>query len=178
MFHHEDSITKTSDVFRTFYQSFVRVGMKHLKTKALDSQQCLSGGNGSIKEVTVLNQHDQFSGVLALVDVELPTKYGEKRAVTMETWFAPLSHEELLNLNMSRGPQRLLGLEVRTSNFHLKRVEGGGAKVGAHLRDAMYNVVSLVINTTPEKSITPEKRTILAQEIVTRTRYRYDALTN
>lgn len=116
IFHHEDSITKTSDVFRTFFQSFVRIGIKNAKMKATRGNKdhsCLTGGNGKIREVTVLNQHDQFSGVLALFDVELPSGKGATRVVTMETWMAPLSHEELLNLNMSRGPQRLVGLEVR-----------------------------------------------------------------
>ena len=116
IFHHEDSITKTSDVFRTFFQSFVRIGIKNAKMKSTRGNKdhsCLTGGNGKIREVTVLNQHDQFSGVLALFDVELPSGNGATRVVTMETWMAPLSHEELLNLNMSRGPQRLVGLEVR-----------------------------------------------------------------
>ncbi|KAK2569055.1 Xylosyltransferase 2 [Acropora cervicornis] len=117
IFHHEDSITKTSDVFRTFFQSFVRIGIKNAKMKSTRGNKdhsCLTGGNGKIREVTVLNQHDQFSGVLALFDVELPSGNGATRVVTMETWMAPLSHEELLNLNMSRGPQRLVGLEVGT----------------------------------------------------------------
>ncbi|XP_029185216.2 LOW QUALITY PROTEIN: xylosyltransferase 1-like [Acropora millepora] len=117
IFHHEDSITKTSDVFRTFFQSFVRIGITNAKMKSTRGNKdhsCLTGGNGKIREVTVLNQHDQFSGVLALFDVELPSGKGATRVVTMETWMAPLSHEELLNLNMSRGPQRLVGLEVGT----------------------------------------------------------------
>lgn len=116
MFHHDDSITKTSDVFRTFFQSFVRTGIKNAKVKSTQGNKdrnCLTGGSGKIREVTVLNQHDQFAGVLALFDVELPSAKGAARVVTMETWMAPLSHEELLNLNMSRGPQRLVGLEVR-----------------------------------------------------------------
>ena len=115
MFHHEDSITKISDVFRTFSQSFVRMGMKSLKTQATqgsNSRMCFTGGIGHIKEVTILNQHDQLSGVLALYNIELPTSDGDKRLVTMESWMAPLSHEELLNLNMTNGPQRLVGLEV------------------------------------------------------------------
>ena len=114
MYHHEDSITKTSDVFRTFYHSFARVGMKSLKmpAKGSDSLQCRTGAIRTIREVTILNQHDQLAGVLALYDIELPTSDGRKQLVTMESWMAPLSHEELLNLNMSNGPQRLVGLEV------------------------------------------------------------------
>lgn len=115
MYHHEDSITKTSDVFATFYQAFVRVGLKSLKTPSVQgshSRKCLPGGTGIIKEVTILNQHDQLGGVLALYDVDVLSSSGQKRTVTMETWLAPLSHEELLNLNMSNGPQRLVGLEV------------------------------------------------------------------
>ena len=65
-----------------------------------------------MKEVTILNQHDQLGGVLALYDVDVLSSSGQKRTVAMETWLAPLSHEELLNLNMSNGPQRLVGLEV------------------------------------------------------------------
>lgn len=117
MFHHEDSITKASDVFRTFYHSFVRMGISNLKTKpAQDGKDptCFTGEHGTVREVTIFNQHDQFSGVLALYDMELPSSNGETRLVTMETWMAPLSHEELLNLNMSDGPQRLVGLEVGT----------------------------------------------------------------
>ncbi|KAM7447918.1 Xylosyltransferase 2 [Porites harrisoni] len=117
MYHHEDSITKTSDVFATFYQAFVRVGLKSLKTPSVQgshSRKCLPGGTGIIKEVTILNQHDQLGGVLALYDVDVLSSSGQKRTVTMETWLAPLSHEELLNLNMSNGPQRLVGLEVGT----------------------------------------------------------------
>ena len=86
--------------------------MKSLKTQGNNGHNCLTGGTGNIKEVTVLNQHDQFSGVLALYDIELPAGNGDRQFVTMETWLAPLSHEELLNLNMSNGPQRLVGLEV------------------------------------------------------------------
>lgn len=115
MYHHEDSITKTSDVFATFYQAFVRVGLKSLKTPSVQgshSRKCLPGGTGIIKEVTILNQHDQLGGVLALYDVDVLSSSGQKHTVTMETWLAPLSHEELLNLNMSNGPQRLVGLEV------------------------------------------------------------------
>ena len=89
--------------------------MKSVKTPAMPgskSHKCLTGWNGIVKEVTILNQHDQLGGVLVLYDVELPSGNGQKQVVTMETWLAPLSHEELLNLNMSNGPQRLVGLEV------------------------------------------------------------------
>ena len=118
IYHHEDSITKTSDVFATFYQAFVRVGLKSLKAPSVQgsqSRKCLPGGTGIIKEVTILNQHDQLGGVLALYDVDVLGSSGQKRTVTVETWLAPLSHEELLNLNMSNGPQRLVGLEVMTN---------------------------------------------------------------
>lgn len=90
--------------------------MKSLKTQGSNGHNCLTGGTGNIKEVTVLNQHDQFSGVLALYDIELPAGNGDRQFVTMETWLASLSHEELLNLNMSNGPQRLVGLEVLICN--------------------------------------------------------------
>ncbi|KAL9955437.1 hypothetical protein ACROYT_G036765 [Oculina patagonica] len=117
IYHHEDPISKTSDVFKTFYQSFVRMGVKSLKanpTQGSESHRCPNGTVGDIKEVTVLTQHDQFSGVLAVYDVEYTTSNGEKQVVTLESWLAPLSHEELLNLNVSDGPQRLVGLEVGT----------------------------------------------------------------
>lgn len=117
IYHYEDSITKASDVFRTFFQSFVRLGAKSLKTAPPqdgESHSCRDGIVGDIKEVTVLSQHDQFGGLLALYDVEYTTSSGGKHNVTLESWLAPLSHEELLNLNMSNGPQRLVGLEVGT----------------------------------------------------------------
>lgn len=91
------------------------MGAKSLKTNPAlgsESQKCPNGAVGDIKEVTVLTQHDQFAGLLALYDVEYTTSNGGKQVVTLESWLAPLSHEELLNLNMSNGPQRLVGLEV------------------------------------------------------------------
>lgn len=120
IYHYEDSVTKTSDVFRTFYQSFVRLGAKSLKTSPAqdgESHSCRGGIVGDIKEVTVLSQHDQFGGVLALYDAEYTTSSGDKQNVTLESWLAPLSHEELLNLNMSNGPQRLVGLEVTKASL-------------------------------------------------------------
>ena len=120
LFHREDSITKTSDVFRTFFHAFARVGEKSLKTAASQgakSQKCPSGRVLDTQEITLLNQHDQFGGLLVLYDVEYSTKDGDKQVVTLESWLAPLSHEELLNLNMSNGPQRLVGLEVTKTYF-------------------------------------------------------------
>ncbi|CAH3106757.1 unnamed protein product [Pocillopora meandrina] len=125
LFHREDSITKTSDVFRTFFHAFARVGEKSLKAAASQgakSQKCPSGRVLDIQEITLLNQHDQFGGLLVLYDVEYSTKDGDKQVVTLESWLAPLSHEELLNLNMSNGPQRLVGLEVGTSWDQKERV--------------------------------------------------------
>ena len=121
IFHCEDSITKTSDVFRTFFQSFARIGVKSLKTSATqggERQKCQIGKVGDIQEVTLLNQHDQFAGLLVLYDVEYSTNNGDKQVITLESWLAPLSHEELLNLNMSNGPQRLVGLEVSNSKLY------------------------------------------------------------
>ena len=112
-YHHEDSITKTSDVFRTFVQAFARVGAKRLKTSSgSESQNCGAATVSNIKEVTLLNHHDQLAGVLVLFDMEHSASGGGKQVVTLESWLAPVSHEELLNLNMSDGPQRLVGLEV------------------------------------------------------------------
>lgn len=86
--------------------------MKTASPQDGESHSCRDGIVGDIKEVTVLSQHDQFGGLLALYDVEYTTSSGGKHNVTLESWLAPLSHEELLNLNMSNGPQRLVGLEV------------------------------------------------------------------
>lgn len=102
-------------MFRTFFQSFVRLGAKSLRTSPAqdgESHSCPDGIVGAIKEVTVLSQHDQFGGLMALYNVEYTTSSGGKQNITLESWLAPLSHEELLNLNMSNGPQRLVGLEV------------------------------------------------------------------
>ena len=113
LFHHEDSITKTSDVFRTFFHAFARVGEKSLKVAASQgakSQKCPRGKITDIREITLLNQHDQFGGLLVLYHVEYLTNDGGKRIVTLESWLAPLSHEELLNLNMSTDHSDLWGL--------------------------------------------------------------------
>ena len=83
-----------------------------------ESHSCSDGIVGAIKEVTVLSQHDQFGGLLALYDVEYRTSNGGKQNVRLESWLAPLSHEELLNLNMSNGPQRLVGLEVTKKAYY------------------------------------------------------------
>lgn len=107
-------------MFRTFYQSFVRIGAKSLKANPAqrsESHKCPNGTVGDIKEITILSQHDQFSGVLAVYDVEYTTSNGLKQVVTLESWLAPLSHEELLNLNTSNGPHRLVGLEVTKASF-------------------------------------------------------------
>lgn len=93
--------------------------MKASPAQGSESHKCPNGTVGDIKEVTVLTQHDQFSGVLAVYDVEYTTSSGDKQVVTLESWLAPLSHEELLNLNMSNGPQRLVGLEVTKASFFL-----------------------------------------------------------
>ena len=70
-----------------------------------------------IKEVTYFKQQDHFGGLLVLHDVEHLSPQGTKLVYTAETWLAPLSHEELMNLNMSKGPQRLVGLQVGSFFF-------------------------------------------------------------
>ena len=118
MFHHEDSLTKTSDIFRTFFHSFSRLATEKINRPTQTpggGSSCHVTSLGTIREVTYLNQQDQLGGLLVLFDVESVSGDGAKSVHTVEAWMAPQIHEELLNLNASKGPQRLTGLQVSRS---------------------------------------------------------------
>ncbi|XP_031573565.1 xylosyltransferase 1-like [Actinia tenebrosa] len=120
MYHHDDNITKTSDAFLTFFYSFGRIATKQLSRDHEDNCELLR--KGPIKEVAYFNQHDQFSGLLVLFDVEYVTKKGERKSLTVESWVSPNSFEELMNLNMTKGPERLVSLDVGTGWDQKERV--------------------------------------------------------
>ncbi|EDO36835.1 predicted protein, partial [Nematostella vectensis] len=120
LYHHEDTLTRTSDPFLSFFHSFPRVAIKRLLRGMQDDCQITPQG---VREVTYLNQHDHFSGVVALYEVlfETPRNGGKQRAV-LESWLSPVAKEELMNLNMKNGPQRLVSLDVGTSWDQKERV--------------------------------------------------------
>lgn len=110
LYHHDDTITKTTDAYLTFFYSFARKATDLMSRGSKAS--CHLSRNGPIKEVTYFNEHDHFGGLLVLYDVEFTTIYGRKKTITVESWLSLDSHEELLNLNMTKGPQRLVSLDV------------------------------------------------------------------
>ena len=102
-YHHLDDDRKISDVLRTYFASFGR-----LATRYVSSTYCKNLPIGEVKEVTYLNQDDEFSGMMVLQDISLKGGKG----VTVETWLSRIDQEQMMNLNTSEGPSRLLGLQV------------------------------------------------------------------
>ena len=102
-YHHLDDDHRLSDTLRTFFTSFSRLASKYVS-----SMHCKNLPVGQFKEITYLNEEDEFSGMLVLQDVSL--KGG--RGIEIETWLSRVDHEQMMNLNMSDGPNRLAGLQV------------------------------------------------------------------
>lgn len=102
-YHHLYDDSKLSDVLRTYFASFGR-----LATKYTSSVHCKNLPISGIKEITYLNQDDEFSGMLILQDVSLKGR----KSITLETWLSRTDQERMMNLNMSEGPSRLVGLQV------------------------------------------------------------------
>lgn len=110
LYHQDDTLTKTSDAYRTYFYSFARIATRLLSRGRKGS--CQLKRNGPIKEVSYLNQHDHLAGLLVLYDVEFMTEHGRKETITVESWVSMEPKEELMNLNMTKGPQRLVSLDV------------------------------------------------------------------
>jgi hypothetical protein len=102
-YHYLDDNRGLSDALRTYFASFGRLATRHVS-----STYCKNLPIGEFKEITYLNQDDVFSGMLILQGVSL--KGG--RSITMETWLSRTDREQMMNLNMSEGPNRLAGLQV------------------------------------------------------------------
>ena len=115
----QDSITKPSDTYLSFFHTFASLGVKHLNIQPSyrhNSNICRFSVANKVREVHYLNQFDQFAGLLVLYDAVFTTKSGEYKSSKLETWVSPITMEEMMNLNMSKGPSRLIGLDVsRTS---------------------------------------------------------------
>ena len=110
LYHYDDNITITSDGYLTFFYSFARIATKLLSRGRKGN--CQLHRNGPIRETTYLNQHDHLAGLLVLYDVEFMSEYGRKKTITLESWVSLNPKEELMNLNMTKGPQRLVSLDV------------------------------------------------------------------
>lgn len=120
----QDTITKTTDTFLSFFHSFASLGVKQLNIQPSGdhyTEVCRFSFAKKVREVHYLNQFDQFAGLLVLYDATFTTKSGERKTRTLETWLSPISMEEMMNLNMSKGPSRLIGLDVRHRfRYHLE----------------------------------------------------------
>ena len=102
-YHHLDDDRRLSDVLRTYFASFGRLG-----TRYVSARHCQNLPVGEVKEVTYVNQDDEFRGMLVLQRVGL--KGG--RNIALESWLERVDQEQIMNLNMSGGPNRLTGLQV------------------------------------------------------------------
>ena len=102
-YHHADDESRLSDTLRTYFASFSRLATRHISWS-----YCKNLPIGKYKEITYLNEDDEFSGMLILQDVGL--KGG--KSITTETWLSRIDQEQMMNLNMSNGPNRLTGLQV------------------------------------------------------------------
>jgi hypothetical protein len=103
LYHHLDDEHRISDTLRTYFASFSRLTSRHIS-----SHYCKNLPIGKYKEITYLNEDDEFSGMLVLQDISL--KGG--KSITTETWLSRIDQEQMMNLNMTDGPNRLIGLQV------------------------------------------------------------------
>ena len=111
----QDTISKPSDTFTSFFYSFASLGVKQLNIQPSYRRHadiCRFSFADKVREVHYLNQFDLFAGLLVLYDASFTTKSGEHKTISLETWLSPITMEEMMNLNMSKGPSRLIGLEV------------------------------------------------------------------
>ena len=103
-YHYLDDDRNLNDVVRTYFASFGRLATRDVSTK-----YCQNLPIGDVKEVTYVNQEDEFRGMLVLQDIGL--KGGKN--IALESWLERVDQEQIMNLNMSEGPNRLTGLQVR-----------------------------------------------------------------
>ena len=112
----QDTISKLSDTFTSFFHSFASLGIKELNIQPSPRRHadiCHFSFADKVREVHYLNQFDLFAGLLVLYDASFTTKSGEYKTISLETWLSPITMVEIMNFNMSKGPSRLIGLEVR-----------------------------------------------------------------